>query len=473
VQITFKSDIKKRRKFFTPEHFAHPAKMHLGLALWIVGKYSQPGELILDPMAGAGTTMIATTLGRNVVLVDLEEKFIKMMQDNWEKLKTDGYAIGNCQILQGDARNLSNLWADVCFFSPPYAETEASQRLPNTEVSKGGQTRYYHQELSIGNLSYGDVDKIITSPPFQRQMQDTEWMRQNKPSKHRGSKGGDYLDAIGDLPYGEVDKIITSPPYEGICETTHASLEAEEGKVYQDKRPGREGTKWEFTGQKKERYSNSTNNIGNLKSQTYLEAMLQVYQQCYEVLKPDGLMILVTKDFIRNKKRVFLSIDTLKLCEQVGFVLEDWHERKLTQQSFWRVIYKKKYPDAPTIDTEDILVFKKREGKGEVDKIITSPPYLTFGASRAGEKIRTGQSKIHREKSLPTTYTREQTDNIGNLPYGSVDSILCSPPYADTGHSQGDSEMQRDIIDKKHTWAGQEYSDNPDNIGNLPYGEVR
>ncbi len=32
--------------------------------------------------------------------------------------------------------------------------------------------------------------------------------------------------------------------------------------------------------------------------------------------------------------------------------------------------------------------------------------------------------------------------------------------------------MQRDIIAKKHTWAGQEYSDNPDNIGNLRYGNI-
>ena len=82
MRITFKSDTKKRKKFFTPEHFAHPAKMHLGLALWIIGKYTKPGDVILDPMAGAGTTMIACTLGRNVILVDLEEKFVKMMQDN-------------------------------------------------------------------------------------------------------------------------------------------------------------------------------------------------------------------------------------------------------------------------------------------------------------------------------------------------------------------------------------------------------
>jgi len=122
-------------------------------------------------------------------------------------------------------------------------------------------------------------------------------------------------------------------------------------------------------------YSPNVDNIGNLKSDSYLSAMLQVYQQCYKVLKPDGLMILVTKDFIRNKQRVLLSIDTLKLCERAGFVFEDWHERVLTQQSFWRTIYYQKHPEVERIDTEDILVFRKPGGAGLVDAVVSSPPY--------------------------------------------------------------------------------------------------
>ena len=70
-------------------------------------------------------------------------------------------------------------------------------------------------------------------------------------------------------------------------------------------------------------------------------------------------MILVTKNFIRNKQIVNLDLDTIKLCEQAGFELVDWHFRKLTQQSFWRVIYQKKYPWVEQIKYEDILVFKK------------------------------------------------------------------------------------------------------------------
>ena len=87
--------------------------------------------------------------------------------------------------------------------------------------------------------------------------------------------------------------------------------------------------------------------------------MLEVYQACYRVLKPQGLMILVTKNFIRNKQIVRLDEDTIKICQQAGFEFQERHYRKLTTQSFWRTIYQQKYPDAPVLDTEDVLVFKK------------------------------------------------------------------------------------------------------------------
>jgi hypothetical protein len=104
---------------------------------------------------------------------------------------------------------------------------------------------------------------------------------------------------------------------------------------------------------------NKEGEIGNLKSESYLSAMLQVYQQCFRVLKNGGLLVLVTKNFIRNKKIVPLDEDTIKLCEQAGFTFIERHYRRLTAQSFWRIIYQQKYPDAPVIDREDILVFRK------------------------------------------------------------------------------------------------------------------
>lgn len=91
----------------------------------------------------------------------------------------------------------------------------------------------------------------------------------------------------------------------------------------------------------------------------YLSEMLRVYKACHKVLRAGGLMILVTKNFIRNKQIIRLDTDTIKLCEQAGFKYLERHYRKLPSQSFWRVIYKQKFPDVETIDFEDVLVFSK------------------------------------------------------------------------------------------------------------------
>jgi len=395
----FKRDTAFRKRFFVPDSFAHPAKMDAQLLIKIVETYTLPGEVILDPMAGSGTTLLACTLGRNVILVELEEKFCKMCRDNWEIVKMHpqlGYEMGECQIIQGDARNLQGL-ADKIITSPPFADSEHHYRHglkvlgknfrgrkawetkgladkiitspPYTGRSehrlgyphhqkdeergykpfKGYREGYSENSNNIGNLPYGQISKIITSPPYTNRMDGgAELQRGFKP--YSGEATGWFTtrpqDNIGNLRYGNIDSIITSPLYEG---TGHSQGDSEMQKDIIAK-------KHTWAGQE---YSDSPSNIGNLKSATYLEAMLQVYQNCYKVLKDGGLMILVTKNFIRNKQVIRLDTDTIKLCEQAGFSYLHRHYRKLPSQSFWRILYARKYPSVSTIDYEDILVFSK------------------------------------------------------------------------------------------------------------------
>jgi DNA modification methylase len=347
-EIKFKRDTAFRKQFFMPDSFAHPAKMDAQLLIWIVETYSKPGETILDPMAGSGTTMLACTLGRNVVLVELEEKFCKMCRDNWNEVKMHpqlGSSMGECQIIQGDARNLEGLLVDKIITSPPFAgqsgglKSAKSFMFGDDNVGKrmmgGIKGGTGESPDNIDHLPYGNIDSIITSPPYEEAMGEKHHSpRADKLAKEK-SNPVTYTDKI--------DAVITSPPYE------NAVHKEDEGH------PDIGG------GQRKEnfQYSQSNDNIGNLKSDSYLSAMLQVYKQCFAVLKSGGLMILVTKDFIRNKKRVYLSLDTIRLCEQAGFKFIERHYRELPAQSFWRIIYKQKYPDAPEIKYEDVLVFNK------------------------------------------------------------------------------------------------------------------
>jgi DNA modification methylase len=511
----FPRDTAFRKQFFVPDSFAHPAKMDAQLLIRIVETYTEPGETILDPMAGSGTTMLACTLGRNVILVELEEKFVKMCRDNWEQVRMRpqlGYTMGECVIIQGDARRLENILCDKIITSPPYTNRmDGGTRGPRAGIvpytDEPPDTWYTQRDQrNIGNLPYGAIDKIVTSPPYAETNTEIGRNRAEKFGKNRYLDNRFYSkdpDNVGNLPYGEIDKIITSPD-----ENMLGGLIAGEGSFFisvqendrmklgyqlhpcfsldlvdspanrlliervrkifncgkirarKDKRPQcqpiiefsvnklddlvskviplcdrvipqsakrlsferwRELVVMMYEGKHltesglayiKQRIANINNlnidsvifsppyegamdggsrhtkggipqrdlkmkrlgsydtpgkqNIGNLYGNTYLEAMLQVYRSCFSVLKSGGLMILVTKNFIRNKKIVRLDLDTIRLCEQAGFSFVKRRYRKLPSQSFWRIIYYQKHPDVPVIDKEDILVFRKKSN-GEPD----------------------------------------------------------------------------------------------------------
>ena len=515
MDLKFSSDTKHRKGWFTGISFSHPAKMALPLQLWIIENYTKEEEVILDPMAGSGTIMVACSMGRNVICVELEDKFCKMMEGNWEKVKQRGaqmgHTMGDCQIINGDARNLEGILVDKCVFSPPYAEAQAT--IDDNYVAKhttGGKLHTHHvSDNNIGNKPYGDIDKIIMSPPYgnprdidelsEKEYEDKrlgETDKQHGRTQFRGRYEVDKIvtspdeNMLGGLIAGEgsffisiqrdermklgyqlhpsfsldlvdspadkllventqkmfgcgkirtrqdkrpqcqpmvefsvsklddlvskviplcnriipqsakrlsferwrelvlmmvrgehltegglayikerianinnhhIDSVVFSPPYEGSIQPNPGLIE-QKAKYY-DKAGGRNRYREPRANVNQPGYetgySDSQENIGNLKSDSYLEAMLQVYQSCYRVLKPGGLMILVTKNFIRNKQVIRLDLDTRALCEQADFTFIEEHHRVLQNQSFWRTIYHQKFPDVEQIDKENILVFKK------------------------------------------------------------------------------------------------------------------
>jgi len=380
MEIKFKRDTAFRKQFFVPNSFAHPAKMDAQLLIWITEHYTEVGETILDPMAGSGTLMLACGLGRNVVLVELEEKFCKMMLANWNEVKMRpqlGYTMGDCQIIQGDARNLGGVLADRIITSPPYSDMSMGGGLNTKPPREGRSDQSGRSSKTPSQEGAGKYDKIITSPPYaetgasgptrspfwDRLASDPTSARYGR--KEHPSVGEGYSadkNNIGNLPYGEIDKIITSPPYEGSIAEGNENFEGMRhlGTINKDNiKDKRQQLRAHQFDKKDTSYSVDKDNIGNLKSQSYLEAMALVYSRCHKVLKSEGLMILVTKNFIRNKKVIRLDTDTIKLCKRVGFTYLERHYRKLPSQSFWRVIYHQKHPEVEQINHEDVLVFSK------------------------------------------------------------------------------------------------------------------
>jgi len=115
-----------RRKFFEEGSFIHPAKMHLGMLWEIIENHTAPGDLVLDPMAGIGSTIFAAMLGRDVITVELEDRFIKSAKKSWELTRVNGpmlgYRMGAVSMIQGDATKIPVSQVDSIVFSPPYEE---------------------------------------------------------------------------------------------------------------------------------------------------------------------------------------------------------------------------------------------------------------------------------------------------------------------------------------------------------------
>ena len=57
----------------------HPTQKPLPLMRWIIEKYTQPDDIILDPFAGSGTTLVAAKqLGRKFLGFEIEPKYVEI-----------------------------------------------------------------------------------------------------------------------------------------------------------------------------------------------------------------------------------------------------------------------------------------------------------------------------------------------------------------------------------------------------------
>ena len=184
-------------------------------------------------------------------------------------------------------------------------------------------------------------------------------------------------DNIGNLPLGNVDAIITSPPYAETLSINSGGIK----RLKNAPKPssvGRDGNP--------QIYSDNPNNTGNLPlgnveattylhheknleslyrrllkngKPTYLSEMLKVYSEIYKVLKPGGYCIIVVKPYIRNKSVIDLPYYTWLLMEKVGFKLEKLYKFRLPTKSFWRILYYRRFPTVPEITREYIIVAVK------------------------------------------------------------------------------------------------------------------
>jgi len=137
----------QRRGKFVAGSGAHPARMAPDLAAALIRDYTAPGELVFDPLAGIGTTLVeAVRTGRNALGMEFEPGWVALARANIDLARRHG-STGHARILRGDATQLprgipGDLRGQVSLVltSPPYGRTMHGR----VEHGRGPHTRFHN-----------------------------------------------------------------------------------------------------------------------------------------------------------------------------------------------------------------------------------------------------------------------------------------------------------------------------------------
>lgn len=232
---------------------------------------------------------------------------------------------------------------------------------------------YPHTPGQIGRLPAGGLDAVVTSPPFAESLASGELSDDLRAelarAGHKPSASGERADygnaagQIGRLPAGDLDGVVTSPPYERTL--------ADGGPESHPHPDGyNRSTDWKG-------YGATEGQIEAERGETYWQAVAQVYAQCRLAMKPGAVMAVIIKDYVKGGKRVPLCGQTLDLLMRLGFapvarvraMLVREHTTpglfgKIThrkeRKSFFRRLAERK--GSPPIDWEEVLVVRAAMG---------------------------------------------------------------------------------------------------------------
>ncbi|SEG26966.1 DNA methylase [Thermomonospora echinospora] len=158
----------QRRGRYLAESMRHPGKMLPAIAAQVISAYTRPGDHVLDPMCGIGTTLVeAIHLGRNAAGMEYERDFARMAADNVRHAQGQG-ATGAAEVVCGDAHTVTTTLSGLCgrvalvLTSPPYG-SHTHGHVRSGRDNGGGKLlkqdhRYSHDR---GNLAHQGIDDLL------------------------------------------------------------------------------------------------------------------------------------------------------------------------------------------------------------------------------------------------------------------------------------------------------------------------
>jgi SAM-dependent methyltransferase len=139
------------------------------IARQAIARFTEPGDLVIDPMCGIGTTLVeAAHAGRRAIGVEYEPRWARIAHENLQHAYAHG-ATGTAEVIHGDARNLLSLipqnahgTAALVITSPPYGASVHGQVRSTSETGQHGVHKFDHTYSGDReNLAHVGTDALI------------------------------------------------------------------------------------------------------------------------------------------------------------------------------------------------------------------------------------------------------------------------------------------------------------------------
>jgi len=139
-------------------HLGHPALFPVALVQRLLEIYTQPGDLVLDPFTGTGSTLIAAqSTGRRAIGFEIAPQFVGIARGRLRTAGASPQEGPDLTIHNDDARNLASFVransVDLVVTSPPYWNIHRQRRTADGKTPRP----YTSSANDLGNIeAYAD-----------------------------------------------------------------------------------------------------------------------------------------------------------------------------------------------------------------------------------------------------------------------------------------------------------------------------
>lgn len=165
--VVFPADADIRRQLFPLDAMEHPAKNNLYEMTAIIDYLYKPNELILDPMAGTGSTMLAAIKGCRVICIDCSPTYYEMLErSKFHMLMQNPDA--DITVLEGDCKDFLPIPVDHVVFSPPFVDYFKKKAMDDTLRTMVGSEDEYFMGFSQGKGNIGMMPEFLHMQAMER-----------------------------------------------------------------------------------------------------------------------------------------------------------------------------------------------------------------------------------------------------------------------------------------------------------------